>query len=202
MSRDVTTYPQSIGTLGAGASVAGFRNRLLSTVPDADSRQQAVDQFIRDRGVPQTTTSPVTLYADQIVLEQRQSATVGLFGVRNSIFLTVYNVKSEPISAAGTPLPPSFSFGNDNTQTGGDMVSTNRLTQAVNLARTLSAYRTVGDGPLSGTTYEGMAEVTLSMPFSARTTGVIGARYQSLSSDVTAGYNESAVYVGISYTLK
>ncbi len=116
--------------------------------------------------------------------------------MRNSIFLTVYNVKSEPISAAGTPLPPSFSFGNDNTQTGGNMVWTNRLTQAVNLSATLSAYRTVGNGPLSSTTNQGMGEVTLSMPFSARTTGMIGARYQSLSSDVTTDYNESAVYVG------
>jgi uncharacterized protein (PEP-CTERM system associated) len=203
VSRNVTTYPQSIGTLGAGASVAGFLDSLfLSTIPDADSRQQAVDQFIRDRGLPQTATGPVTLYADQIVLEQLQTATVGLFGARNSIFFTVFNVKSEPISAAGTPLPPSFSFGNDNTQTGGNMVWTNRLTQAVNLSTTLSANRTVGNGPLGGKTNQGMAEVTLSMPLSARSTGVIGARYQALSSDVSTDYNESAVYVGIRYTLK
>jgi uncharacterized protein (PEP-CTERM system associated) len=202
-SRNVTTYTQSIGALGAGSSVAGYLNELfLSNISDATARQQAVDQFIRDRGLPQTLTSPVTLYADQIVLQESQSATVGLIGARNSILFTVYNVRSEPISAAGTPLPPSLSFGNNNTQTGGGIIWTNRLTQAINLQATFNAYRTVANAPLTGYTNQGFAQIALSMSFSARTTGLVGARFQTLTSDVTSDYNEAAAFIGFSYALR
>jgi len=202
-SRNVTTYTQSIGTVGAGASVAGYLEQLyLSSIPDADARQQAVDQFIRERGLPQTVATPVTLYADQIVLEQLQTATVGLVGARNSIFFTVYNVRSEPISAAGTPLPPLLGGVNNNTQTGANLGWTNRLTQAVNLSASLSAYRTTANAPLTGRTNQGYAQVTMSTQFSARMTGFVGARYQALASDVALDYNEAAAFIGISYTLR
>ena len=99
-------------------------------------------------------------------------------------------------------MPPSLSGGNNNTQTGGSVVWTNRLTQAMNLSATLNAYRTVANAPLTGHTNQGYAQIVLSMPFSARTTGFIGARYQALASDVTSDYNETAAFIGISYTLR
>ena len=53
-SRNVTTYPQSHwDAWRREASVASYLNQLfLSSIPDAAARQQTVDQFIRDRGLP------------------------------------------------------------------------------------------------------------------------------------------------------
>lgn len=202
-SRNVTTYPQQLGALGAGSNVPAYLNQLfLSSIPDQTARQQAVDQFIRDRGLPQTLETPVTLYADQIILQQQVSATVGLVGVRNSIFFSVFNVRSEPISAAGTPLPPALNLGNDNTQTGGNIVWSNRLTQGANLVASLNASRTVANGPSPANTKQASAQMTLSRSFSARTSGFIGARYQALTSDVSSDYNEAAVFVGVGYALR
>ena len=43
---------------------------------------------------------------------------------------------------------------------------------------------------------------TLSTPLSARTTVSCGARYQALASDVASDYNETAGFIGITYTLQ
>ncbi|MEO8753288.1 MAG: TIGR03016 family PEP-CTERM system-associated outer membrane protein [Casimicrobiaceae bacterium] len=203
ISRNITTYPQQLASLQGGTDVAGFVNGLyLSSIPDPVLRQQAVDQFLLERGLPNTLVGPVTLYGEQIILQQQQSATVGLTGARNTILFSVFNIRSEPISASGTPLPPILALGNDNTQTGGSIVWTNRLTQAVNLIASLEGFRTVANAPGSGTTTQGIARVTLAAPISPHMTGFIGARYQALNSDVASDYNEAAAFVGISYTLR
>ncbi len=203
VSRNITTYPQQVASLAAGANVESYLDRLfLSAYPDAAQRQQFVEQFMSDRGLPGTLIDPVTLYTEQITLQQLQSATIGLIGARNSIFFNVYNLRSQPISAAGTPLPPSLFSQNSNTQTGGSVVWTRRLTSAVNLTSKFSLLRTEANAPLTGETNQGSATVALSMPISGRTTGFVGARYQALSSDFRSSYNETAAFLGIVYTLR
>ncbi|MCC6198218.1 MAG: TIGR03016 family PEP-CTERM system-associated outer membrane protein [Burkholderiales bacterium] len=203
LSRNITSYPQQIAQLGAGGNVSDLLNTLfLSAYPDPVLRQQAVDQFIRDRGLPPTLTQPVSLYAEQILLVQSQSATVGLVGVRNSIFFTVFNAKTEPISAAGNPLPPSLFSANDNTQTGGGVQWNNRITPTLNLVVNLSAYRTVANSGPSQKTNQGSASATLSYPFSPRTSVFVGARYQGLWSEFATEYNETAAFAGISYAFR
>lgn len=203
VSRNVTTYPQQLAALQGGTDVVGYVNNLyLSSIPDPIARQQAVQQFMRERGLPDTLLSPVTLYSQQILLQQQQTASLGLIGARNTIFFSVYNLRSEPITASGIALPPLLSQGNDNTQTGGNIVWTNRLTQAVNLVASLDAFRTVSNAPPEFETKQGIAQITLTAPLSGKMTGFIGARYQALSSDVSSDYNETAAFLGISYQLK
>lgn len=202
-SRNITTYPQQIASLAAGASVSAYLNELFqSAYPDAAARQAAVDKFIQDRGLAQITSGPVSLWTEQIQLVQQQTATVGFIGARNSVFLSAYNVRTQPISAAGNPLPPSFFSQNDNTQTGAAINWNNRLTQSVNLAASLSGLRTAANAPLTGTTRQAFAQVTLSAPLAGRTTCFVGARYQTSSSDITQNYTEAAVFAGFAYTLR
>ena len=203
VSRNVTTYPQQVANLSAGDDVSAYLNRLfLSAFPDAAGRQQAVDQFMRDRGLPGTLTGPVALYTNEIVLQQRQSATVGLFGARNSILFTAFHVRSEPISAAGDPLPPSLFSTNDNTQTGGSVVWTTQLEPAVSLSTTAVLLRTEANSPPAFTTNQGSIQVLLARSIGARTTIFAGGRYQALSSDVELPYNETGVFVGLRYLLR
>ena len=202
-SRNISTYPQQLASLAAGSNVAGYLNQLfLSGIPDPVERQNVVDQLMQSRGLPATLTSPVSLYTEQILLVEQQTATVGLLGARNSIFLSVFNAHNEPITAAGDVLPPSLFSQNANTQTGGSIVWTNRLTQSVNLTASFTLLRTTANAPLDGRTDQGYAQVQLSMPITARMTGFVGARYQALASDITADYNEAAAFVGITYSLR
>jgi len=201
-TRNITTYPQQLATVPVGLDVAGFLNGLLlSSIPDPVARQDAVNQLIAQRGLPTTLITPVNVYTQQILLQQSETATVALIGARNTILLTVYNVKSEPITAAGTVLPPLLGLDSNNTQTGGSIVWTTRLTSSLNLTTTVNGYRTVSnESRFPGSTRQGIAQTTLSTSLSPRTVAFIGARYQLLKSNVVSEYNEAAAMIGVSYT--
>lgn len=199
VSRNITTYPQQVAALTAGVSVFGLINDLFrSNFPDPVERQRAVDKFISDRGLPTVLSSPISLYAQQILLLQSQTATVGLIGVRNTIMLTLFNLKTETISAAGNSLP-AFGIDTNNTQTGVTLNWTNKLTEAVQLLVTINGARSLANAPLEGKTNQGSAQVFLSTPLSARTSFYTGARYQVLVSDISPDYHEVAAFVGLNY---
>ena len=203
VARDITNYPRQLATLPAGVEISGIIDNLfLSSFPDPAERQRAVDEFIRERGLPDVLASPLPLYSQQIILYETQSATAGLIGARNSAFLTIFNVRSEPIAGSGNPLPAPIGSANDNTQTGMSLVWSHRLTPSVGLSATLLGLRTVANAPLDGTTRQGVARVTVSTPLSPRSSAFAGARYQLLRSDVRPDYEEAAVFVGLSYAFR
>ena len=207
-SRNVTTFPQQIASLQAGVNVSAFLNALfLPAFGDATERQQFVDQLIRDRGLPATLAGPVNLYTNQTLLQESYGASVALVGARNTLLFSAFWLKNQPITATGTPLPPLLSLNNDNTQTGGTVVWTHKLTPALNLVSSVEALRTVDNGgvgvSLTGsTTRQGAVRVGISSPITARTTVYAGARYQWLQSDVAQDYTEAAGFVGLTYTFR
>lgn len=203
VSRDVTTYTQQIGSLTGGTDVAGFLNTLyVTTIPDPAQRQQAIADLMNQRGLPATLSGPVTLYAQEIQLQQQQSATVGLIGARNTITLSVFNLKTEPVTASGTVIPPPLGGGTNNTQTGGSLVWTNRLTPSTNLSATFDLSRTVSPAPLSLQSNQGAVRLLVSTPLGAHTTAFVGARYQSFSGNAGTAYNETAAFFGVNYVLR
>ena len=202
-ARDITTYQRQLAALPTGVDIGGIIDTLfLSSIPDPTERQRAVDEFMRDRGLSDVLSSPVTLYSQQILLHETQSATAGLIGARNSAFLTIFNTRSEPIAGSGNPLPAPFAAGNDNTQTGANLIWSHRLTPSVNLNAALLGYRTKANAPLEGTTRQGSVRVGVSTSLSARTSVYAGARYQVLRSDVTTDYDEAAAFVGMVYEFR
>ncbi|HEY2863953.1 MAG TPA: TIGR03016 family PEP-CTERM system-associated outer membrane protein [Casimicrobiaceae bacterium] len=203
VTRDISTYPQQLASLPAGGDVATLLNGLfLTTIPDPAQRQQAIDQFIRDRGLPSTLSSAVNLYSQQTLLQESQTATAGLIGTRNSILLTLFNVHSEPITASGAALPPLLVRGDNNRQTGVSLLWSYKMTPSLTFDATVERFRTVANPPFEGTTNQSAARLVLSAPISARTTVFAGARYQTLSSDVQVDYNETAAFAGITYVFR
>lgn len=203
LSRNITSYPVQLATLPAGVSVAGFLDSLfLFGIPDPAERQRIVDQFIQDRGLPSTLSSPINLYAEQILLQQYAGATVGLIGARNTIIVTVYSVRNEPIAASGTPLPPILSAGNNNTQNGATINWTLKLTPSLSFVASADVFQTLGNAGLMANTKQGIARMALSTRLGPKTTAFAGARYQALQSDSPTDYSEAAVFVGIGYTFR
>jgi uncharacterized protein (PEP-CTERM system associated) len=201
-SRLISSYPQQLGTLAAGGSVPVLLDQLFaSRVPDPTQRQQAVNSFIDSRSLPSQLSSPVDVYTQQITLNQNVSATMGLLGSRNSLFVTVYRYQTEPISGSGQVLPPVFGFDNDNTQLGVSLNWSHNLTPLTVLNLAAYAYRTEGNGPLGLTTDQGAARLAITTPLSPNTSVFAGLRYQKLNSDVPgiSDYTESAAFAGISH---
>ena len=203
-SRNITSYPQQLASLPAG-NVSGILNQLfLSRIPDPTQRQTVINTLIQDQGLPANLSNPVTLFTQQILLQESASATVGLLGARNSIYATVFYVHQVPIAGSGAALPPILAIGtlNDNTQQGASVVWTNNLAPSVTMNLSATGFRTTANAPFSAVTNQGYGTVTLTTPLSARTNLFGGARYQILRANFQQGYNEAALFAGLNYTFK
>lgn len=201
VSRNITSYPEQTVSLPAGGNVQGLLNEAYSSrIADPTQRQAAVDQFIRDRGLPAVLSNPVNIYTQQITLQEYQSATFGLLATRNTIFFTVFNSKTTAVLGSGVPL--GLSSSTDNTQRGGSITWSHRLTPLVNLNATAATTRTFpNDDPTDKATQSDF-RLTISSPLTARTSVYGGAWYQAFRSDVTSDYNAAAVFVGLNHIFR
>ena len=203
-SRNITSYPQQLASLPAG-NIQGILNQLfLSRIPDPTQRQNAIDALIQSQGLPANLSSPVNLYTQQIFLVESASATMSLLGARNTVFVTLFYVRQEPISGSGTPLPPGLALAtlNDNTQQGANLVWTHSLTPSVGLNLTTTALQTTANTQSNARTNQGNVTLTVSTSLSARTTAFAGARYQVFRANFQQDYTEAAIFAGLSYTYK
>ena len=202
-SRGITTYAQQLAAATGTGSVTGLLNQLFtSRIPDPRQRKEAVDDFLSDRNLPATLAAPVNSYSEQVLLTENVSASAGLLGSRNSIFLTLFYLRTEPISGAGNALPSLLEAQNNNTQTGVNVVWSHKLTRTAVLNLTGFATRTKANAPFTGETKQGGVSMEIVLPVSRHTSIAAGGRYQSLSSTVTTGYNEAAVYAGLTYAFR
>lgn len=205
VSRNITTYPQEFLSLPATANVASLLNSIFaSSIPDPVERQAFIDSLIQNRGLPTSLTSPLNLYNEQINLVESARATFGVLGARNSIFVTGFYVRYQPITAAGTALPPPLQVlaGNNTTQKGVALTWTHNVTPADTLEVTATGLRTTLDVPPFGTTTVGYITLRLAHLLSASTTLFAGARYQKSNSDFGTNYNEAAIFVGFNHVFR
>jgi uncharacterized protein (PEP-CTERM system associated) len=202
-SRGISSYPQQFLSLPATGNVALLLDAIfISQIPDPAQRQQFVAGLIQDRGLPNSLTGPVNLYTQQILLFESASATLGLLGARNSVFLTGFYLRSEPISGAGTPLPPILVGGTNNTQKGVSLTWTHNFTALLTLNASATGLQTAANAPLVGKTSQGIVSVTATRSLSPDTRVFAGARYQKANSDVATDYTEAAIFAGLFYTFK
>ena len=203
VSRNITTSPQQLANLPAGGDVSQLLNGLfLSTIPDPVERQQTIDQFIRDRGLPSTLSQGLNLYSQQVLLQESQTASVGLLGKRNTVMMTIYNIRTEPVAESASPLSLLLATSENNRQTGASLLWSYNLTESVRADATIERFRTLANAPFEGRTNQTAFRFVVSTPLSAKTTMFAGARYQTLSSDVSPDYNETAAFVGITHTFR
>ncbi len=202
-SRNITTFPEQLGTLSPGANVQGLLDQLLSSrIPDPTQRQQAVQDLIQQTGLPTTVTGAVNVYSEQVILAENFNATMGLIGARNDVFLNLFRLRNVPITASGTTLPALFDVNNNNTQLGATLTWTHRLTPLAALNLTAFLLRTTANAPLIGRTNQGGALLQLSSPISAHTMVTAGIRFQKLNSDIVPSYTEVAALAGLTYSFK
>ncbi len=203
-SRNITTYPQQFLTLPATANVPLLLDAIFSSsIPDPAQRQAFIASLIQDQGLPTSLTSPINLYNEQISLVEDARVTVGALGARNAVLATGFYVRYQPITAAGTALPPSLlAAGNNSTQKGVAVTWTHNLTPIVTLGATATLLRTTLDAPPFGTTTQGYITLKVAELLSASTTVFAGARYQKANSDLGVNYDEAAIFAGLNYIFR
>ena len=100
-NEDVTTTRGQF-LLPATSDTSAFLNQLWqTTIPDAATRQQRVDNFIRDSGLPAALAQPINTFTNQVFLQRSLQGSIGVTGVQNTIVFNLFNNIREPLSTGG-----------------------------------------------------------------------------------------------------
>ena len=154
--------------------------------------------------LPPTLASPVNFYATTLTLEEAANLSLVLLGLRNSVTLSVFYLKSEAISRQGEVLPPAFQFGQNNTQTGFGVSYGFSLSPLTSVGTSASYSTTTVDtatGPFANSrTNNAYANVSLNTRFGPKTTGsarVGGSWSDTPGTSIAGGGNISSLEVSV-----
>ena len=199
--RDITTYPQQLASLPGQGDVSSVLNGLFaSRIIDPIARQVFVNQLIRDRGLPATLNGPISLFSQQITLQESLQGTLTLLGARNSVLITVFRTRSEPVESGALAIADTLSTSQiDNTQTGTSAVWTHQLTSLFRLSVSADWVRSVANDASGERSRQVTLQSIISAPLSALTDVFAGARYLKFNSNLQDDFDEKAVFVGINH---
>lgn len=114
--------------LPATLSTAGTLDQMfLSQYPDPVARQRAVQEFIARMGLPPTLTFPIAFLSEQLFLQKRWLASIGLQGARNTLVATAFRDSREVLSTT-TSLVGGFAGSQSLRTSGGSLAWGLRLT--------------------------------------------------------------------------
>lgn len=207
-SRGLNTYPQNALSIPAGANVASFVDAAFTTrIPDPAERALAVQQFMAQSGLPATLTTPVNVFSASVQLQDSASASLVLIGVRNSLAFNAFYSKTNAISGTGSVLPPALQFGQNNTQTGGGVSFSHRLSALTNLTASATYSTTTSnasDGLLADSrSNNGYVSFDVGHQFGPKTTVSTGVNYSrfvpsgGVNTSTSSAFN---AYAGINHT--
>lgn len=109
-------------TVPASISTADFLNSLWKTsIPDEQARQQVVDTFIRDTGLPPTLSQQVNTITNRVFLQKNLQASLALSHSKSTLVVTLFHTTREAQSEvqADSSLTSSAAMGTDVRQRGG-----------------------------------------------------------------------------------
>lgn len=127
-TEDVTTYRQQV-QVPTQANTATYLDTLyISRIPDPAARQQAVQDFIVQSGLPPTMIVPVNFLTNQTYLQKSARAAAGLQGPIHTIMANVFWTTRDALSAALPGAAGDFGASSNIKQTGTGLLWNWRLT--------------------------------------------------------------------------
>jgi len=200
-SRSLSNYPQELLEFPTSASVPGLLDQLfLPRIPDPAERELAVARFMQEQGLPSVLSEPFTLFGNQFRIVERVRASIGLLGVRNTIFFNVYHVKTSRVT--GVEAPIDLPGGEATTQRGAGATWTHRLTGVTSLVVSADVVRAESDDFADRQTDQGFLRANVTTRLTPQTSAFAGIRFQKLRSDVRPDARETAVFTGVSHTFR
>lgn len=199
LSRDLGSAPQSLFTLPATDNVAGLLDAAFTTrFPDPVERARIVQDLIARQGLPSALGAPLSIYAQRISLINSRSASVVLLGVRNSLGLTGFYLRTEDLSdtifaGIGTALT-------NNTQRGATLTFSHQLSTLTSLNATTAWTRTRELGQVDPEQSDQYTlRVQMLRQLAPRTSISVGARRQIFNSNRIDDARETAIFAGLTH---
>lgn len=197
-SRTITSTPQQFATFPALANLVALLDAALTTrFPDPVERQRVIVDFLSRQQLPPELLTPTIIYDERVSLLNSISASLVMFGQRNSLAFSAFQSRTEGLTGTTTLLPPALA---NNVQRGFEVTYSRRLTPVTSLSSTASWRETEGLGDQSDRqTTQTVARVQINRRLGPRTNGFIGGRYQWVDSNVSNDATEAAVFFGLNH---
>jgi uncharacterized protein (PEP-CTERM system associated) len=203
--RTVATNPQVLFQLPSTTSTAGLLNAILvARIPDPVDRANAVNDLITRQGLPSSLPAGVYIYNNSANILTSATFNTALIGVRNTLALNVWYLKTESLPDAR--IPPTLLLINNNIQRGASVSASHTLTPVVSLNASISTWLTEGYGPTEGSSSrQNTAGLQANWTVAPRTTLFTGTQYQfQTAKNIAAPGAEASqflVYVGVFHRL-
>ena len=200
-SRDASNYPQQLFSLPPGNTALLLDSELLSRIPDPAERAAAVQQIIRQSGLPPFLAAPQSVFTQQIFLAERAEASVGILGVRNSLTFTAFRTRQQVLSSVTAPgISDVFANENSFTTRGLSVALAHSATALSTITGTYSYSRTIASPVFSESTLNQFL-VRWTRKLSPKTNTFLGARFVRFDAAGAGfgGYREEALIAGFDH---
>ncbi len=200
-SRDASSYPQQLFSLPPGNTALLLDSELLSQIPDPAERAAAVQQIIRQSGLPPFLTASQSVFTQQIFLAERAEASLGVLGVRNTLTFTAFRNRQQSLSPVIAPVINDV-FANENgfTTRGLSVALIHTLTAVSTITGSNSYTHTIGSPVFSESTLNQLL-VRWTRRLSPKTNTFLGARHVRFDAEGAGftGYREEALIAGFDH---
>lgn len=199
LSRDVGSAPQSLFTLTPTDDVVRLLDAALTTrVPDPVERARLVQDVIARQGLPTTLGGPLTIYTQRISLISSRSASVVLLGVRSSIALTGFYLRTEDLSDSVFAVLSTAT--ESNVQRGAALTYSHQMTPLASLNATYSYRRARALRSIApDASDQHSLRIQTQHRLAERTSGFVGVRYQTFNSLTVSDARETAAFAGLTH---
>jgi len=177
---------QSMFAVPATLNTANFLDTLWkNSIPDPTARQQVIESFIQNTGLPTSVAQSVNILTNRVFLQKSLNGSVALNTAKTTLLVSLYNTSREgqsPIQSDVTFVGPAQALLEDSTrQTGVNATFNWRLTQktALNLNAGDSRARSLSTGR---TDKNKTASVSLTTVFQPKVKGSIEVRRRNQTS--------------------
>jgi uncharacterized protein (PEP-CTERM system associated) len=195
-SRLVSNTPQQFATFPGLSSLVSLLDAAFTTrIPDPVERQRAIISFLSQTQLPAELLTPTFIYSENFTLQTVNSASVVLYGTRNSLAFTFFSTTTEGSAGISQEIPLTR-----KTRERGTEVSFNRqMTPITGLTATASWRQTDDLLATSLQTTQTQLRVESNRRLGLRTDGTLGVRYQWVESTVTNDATEIAVFATLNH---
>jgi len=195
-SRLLSSTPQQFATFPGLANLVSLLDSAFTTrIPDPIERQRAVVSFLSQTQLPAELLTPTFIYSQNFTIQTVNSASVVLYGTRNSLGFTVFATTSED-----TPgISPEIPLNSKTRERGTQLSLSHQMTPIIGLTANGSWRQTDDLLVTSQQTTQTQFWLEATRRLGVRTDGSLGARYQWVTSTVTNDANEYALYFTLNH---
>ena len=202
VSRDLSNFALESLRTPAGDTTALLDAALIGRYPDPNDRRNAIDQLIRQAGLPSNLTVSQGIYARRLFTINRAETSLVVSGVRNTLAATIFRTQTRFFGDENfVPLATELGLRNDFDARGGALSFTHQFTPLLSGNLFYGRTRTTAQTPPNQSATQDLVRAQVSQALNSKTAVFGGVRHVIYKADGTgfSTFRENAAYVGVEH---